>query len=108
MSPVLPEVPPPLSFMHSPIQYGNVHGNAVISSPHGYSPPMSNGSHSLYGAVGESHGIYSSTVLPQDGPAIPSPPLTLSPTSKMAVVDTLNFELGALNSSSDQNWMAFF
>jgi len=57
------------------------------------------------GTFGE--GIYSSTVLPGDGPPIP-PPLTISPTSKMAVVDTINFELGALNSSSDQNWMAFF
>ncbi|KAF9465747.1 hypothetical protein BDZ94DRAFT_1159388 [Collybia nuda] len=44
-------------------------------------------------------------VLPSTGPAIPSP---LSPTSKMALVDTINFELGALNSSGDQNWMAFF
>lgn len=32
----------------------------------------------------------------------------LSPTSRLAVVDTLNFELGALNPSSDQSWMAFF
>lgn len=54
--------------------------------------------------------LYSSSfqtggVLPLGGPALPSP---LSPTSKMAVVDTINFELGALNSSSDQSWMSFF
>ncbi len=36
----------------------------------------------------------------------PVPPL--SPTSKFAVVDTLNFELGALNPGSDQSWMAWF
>jgi hypothetical protein len=53
--------------------------------------------------------LYSSSfqrgVLPANGPSLPSP---LSPTSKLAVVDTINFELGALNSSSDQSWMSFF
>lgn len=32
----------------------------------------------------------------------------ISPTSKFAVVDTLNFELGAINPSTDQSWMAWF
>lgn len=53
--------------------------------------------------------LYSSSLpcrlLPADGPAIPQP---LSPTSKMSMVHTLNFELGALNPSSDQSWMAWF
>lgn len=56
-------------------------------------------------------GLYSRNVLPSDSPALPLPPpisTTLSPSSKMAVVDTLNFDLGAINSSSEQNWMAFF
>lgn len=62
-------------------------------------------------------------VLPRNGPALRMPVQggngggsagvggnagPLSPTSKMAVVDTINFELGALNSSSDQSWMSFF
>ncbi|KAF8895146.1 fungal-specific transcription factor domain-containing protein [Infundibulicybe gibba] len=54
--------------------------------------------------------LYSSTtstqgLLPCNGPVLPPP---LSPASKLAVVDTLNFELGALNPSSDQSWMAWF
>uniref|UniRef100_A0A8H7XP52 Xylanolytic transcriptional activator regulatory domain-containing protein n=1 Tax=Psilocybe cubensis TaxID=181762 RepID=A0A8H7XP52_PSICU len=64
--------------------------------------------HVHYPPQGTGEGLYSSTVLPSGGPSIPPIPMTLSPTSKMAVVDTLNFELGALQSSSDQNWMAFF
>jgi len=49
-------------------------------------------------------------VLPLNGPMLPPPqPQTpLSPASRLAVVDTLNFELGALNSSTDQTWMSFF
>jgi hypothetical protein len=49
-------------------------------------------------------------VLPLNGPPPPSPQpqSPLSPTSRLAVVDTLNFELGALNSNSDQGWMSFF
>ena len=48
-------------------------------------------------------------VLQSYGNAVGVPPeAPLSPASKLAVVDTLNFELGALNSSSDQNWMSFF
>jgi len=39
----------------------------------------------------------------------PSMLTVLSPTSKMAIVDTINFELGAINSNNDhQSWMAFF
>jgi hypothetical protein len=56
-------------------------------------------------------GLYSRTLLPRDGPALPIPPpisSTISPASKMAVFDTLNFDLGAINSSSEQNWIAFF
>lgn len=56
-------------------------------------------------------GLYSRKLLPSDSPALPVPaPIssTLSPASKMAVVDSLNFDLGAINSSSEQNWMAFF
>jgi len=118
-APVLPEVPPTLSFRMSPapgvynttsngISNGRSSGS-VMSPGHGYSQlhSQATGRYGIQhqGTFGE--GIYSSTVLPGDGPPIP-PPLTISPTSKMAVVDTINFELGALNSSSDQNWMAFF
>lgn len=38
------------------------------------------------------------------GSAVPP----LSPASKFAVVDTLNFELGALSPGTDQSWMAWF
>jgi len=55
-------------------------------------------------------------VLPGGGPALRTASsgmalgssMPLSPTSKMAVVDTINFELGALNSQSEQSWMSFF
>ena len=48
-------------------------------------------------------------VLSLDGATLPSQPQTpLSPASRLAVVDTINFELGALNSSTDQTWMSFF
>jgi len=116
-SPVLPEVPPALSFNRMSPAPGSfnkmtndIRSTGMMSSSHAYSPIQSHLSHGLYGMQQGTYGdgIYSNTVLPLDGPAIPSPPLTLSPSSKMAVVDTLNFELGALNSSSDQNWMAFF
>ena len=51
-------------------------------------------------------GLYNNgTVLPGDGPPLS---MTLPLSSKLAVVDTINFELGALSASSDQPWMAFF
>ena len=55
--------------------------------------------------------FYSNTDMMHPGAAAfpqqwaPSTSMGLSPTSKMAIVDTINFELGALN---DQSWMAFF
>ena len=49
-----------------------------------------------------SSSFYSNTAYPEWAP---STSMALSPTSKMAIVDTINFELGALN---DQSWMAFF
>ncbi|TFK39045.1 fungal-specific transcription factor domain-containing protein [Crucibulum laeve] len=111
-SPVLPEVPPVLSLNAHQAMSPSVHG---LSSSSSYSTgsPMHRTS-SLRGSASPAlsepfgMGLYSSTVLPGDGPAIPQAPPLLSPTSKMAVVDTINFELGALNSSSDQSWMAFF
>ena len=60
-----------------------------------------------YGKYLQSEGIYSNTVLPVDGPPVPANTASLSPTSKLTVVDTINFELGALNSSSEPR-MAFF
>ncbi|KAF9561088.1 hypothetical protein CPC08DRAFT_689382 [Agrocybe pediades] len=116
-----PVLPPDLPFsmngsgmQNAPGTYSpDISANQSLA-PHGsrgYSPAV-NGSHNMaHGNQPSSgEGIYSSTVLPVDGPAIPSPPVTLSPTSKMAVVDTLNFELGALQSNNDQNlsFMAFF
>ncbi|KAF8158548.1 hypothetical protein B0H34DRAFT_783008 [Crassisporium funariophilum] len=112
-SPVLPSEVPPAPFARmspTPGAYGGGGGSLMSSNPN-FSSQL-NGIQALYGirtSFGE--GIYySGTVLPSDGPAIQPPPTTLalSPSSKMAVVDTINFELGALNSSSDQTWMAFF
>lgn len=59
---------------------------------------------------GYADSFYSNTSTVHSGVAfpqwVPSTPIDLSPTSeKMAIVDTINFELGALN---DQSWMAFF
>jgi hypothetical protein len=54
--------------------------------------------------------VFQRGVLPPNGPTPSSsqPHSPLSPTSKLAVVDTINFELGALNSSTDQSWLSFF
>ncbi|KIM35920.1 hypothetical protein M413DRAFT_32150 [Hebeloma cylindrosporum] len=106
--PVLP--PSMMSFMRvtpSPHEFSGGIGidNDTNGTPRAYSP-ITNGQ-PWQGMHNVGEGIYSSTVLPLDGPPIPPPP-TLSPTSKMAVVDTINFELGALNSNADQSWMAFF
>jgi len=111
-SPVLPpsmmpfstRVPPSPSAFSGGIGIGNdTNGTSRAYSPatNGHQSTIWQGIHNM--SMGE--GIYSSTVLPLDGPPIPPP---LSPSSKMAVVDTINFELGALNSNTDQNWMAFF
>jgi len=60
----------------------------------------------LYSAVVlQRNGLPHNGLAPLPGPQPQSP---LSPASKLAVVDTLNFELGALNSSTDQSWMSFF
>ena len=84
----------------SPVPYG-------AEGARGYSP-VSNGHQSqAYGNHLQFEGIYTNTVLPVDGPPVPASMALLSPTSKLAVVDTINFELGALNSSSEP-WMAFF
>jgi hypothetical protein len=55
----------------------------------------------LYSVVFQRGGIPLTTPSPQ-----PQSPLSLA--SRLAVVDTLNFELGALNSNTDQSWMSFF
>jgi len=117
-----PVLPPdlPFSMNNSGLQTASgayspsMSANLVLqTNSRGFSPTMNGSQNMIHGNQTSSNGegiYYSNTVLPADGPAIPSPPVTLSPTSKMAVVDTLNFELGALQSNSDQNlnWMAFF
>ncbi|KAF9005440.1 hypothetical protein BDQ17DRAFT_1240026 [Cyathus striatus] len=111
-SPVLPEVPPALSITMSAMSPSANSGSRGSPAGHGVSPVPSSSSARVSSspALSDGYGLYSAQVLPGDGPAIPPPPVPalLSPTSKMAVVDTLNFELGALNSHSDQSWMAFF
>lgn len=103
---MLPAIPPNLALRPG--------SQSSMSSPSGSPAPPA----SLYGAapspdwrVNPGSGLYSNAVLSGDGPAIPQPrtrtPI-LSPSSKMAVVDSINFELGALNSNSEQTWMAFW
>ncbi|GLB45485.1 putative fungal specific transcription factor [Lyophyllum shimeji] len=68
-------------------------------------PELDTSGHS-YGTPYKESGAYLPTA-----PAQPLPPqkVTLSPTSKMAaVVETLNFELGALSSNNEPSWMSFF
>ncbi|KAL0961372.1 hypothetical protein HGRIS_006328 [Hohenbuehelia grisea] len=61
-----------------------------------------------------SSGTWMYGVLPGDGPGVPGASVGLnaiSPSSRMAMVDTLNFDFGALNQSSwsdGQSWMAWF
>ncbi|TFK23392.1 hypothetical protein FA15DRAFT_670505 [Coprinopsis marcescibilis] len=101
-SPVLPPEAPS-------VRNAYYNGSNTQPSP----PPYHHGGSMPYdrnGVSGNSSGLYSNRVLPIGGPALPVPPpiSTLSPASKMAVVDTLNFELGALNVNTEHNWMAFF
>lgn len=107
-APVLPEVPPPLTFM-SPS--ADSYRSTQPTMQHSYHPGSSvrhpttmYGMTNMYG-----EGLYTNTVLPVNGHSLNLPsPHTLPSTSKMAVVDTINFELGALNANGGQNWMAFF
>jgi hypothetical protein len=107
MSPVLPSstmslsrISPGPNAFSGGIGLGNDTPRAYSAVRNGHQSTSWQGTHHV---VGE--GIYTSNVLPLDGPPIPSPP-TLSPSSEMAVVDTINLELGALK--TDQSWMAFF
>ncbi|KAF9473435.1 hypothetical protein BDN70DRAFT_885835 [Pholiota conissans] len=112
-SPVLPPELPP-SAMHFPRMSPGPAGFTATGSPapmmnREYSP-ASNSAPSP-GYVAQQHsfeGIYTHQVLPSDGPPVPSAGHTLSQNSKLAVVDTINFEMGALDSKGDQAWMAFF
>ncbi|KAF9453099.1 hypothetical protein P691DRAFT_801957 [Macrolepiota fuliginosa MF-IS2] len=57
------------------------------------------------GSGADTGGLYGSmAVLPASAPPVSFPPTT----SKLAMVDTINFELGALNASSDQSFMVFY
>ena len=60
----------------------------------------------------QDQGMFYPNIMHAAEPAIPqwspSTLMAVSLTSKMAIVDTINFELGALNSNNDQSWMAFF
>lgn len=110
-SPVLPPdaIPFPTNAPRmSPVpnSFSAIAASMDMSTPRYPSPRQATGRPSGYfGTPSNSgEGFYSNTILPSGGPAIPPLPLT----SKMAVVDTLNFELGALQANSDQNWMAFF
>ncbi|KAL4252529.1 Zinc cluster transcription factor 30 [Pleurotus pulmonarius] len=50
-------------------------------------------------------------VLPGNGPGITSINVNLNPSSRMAVVESINFDFGALNQTwndGSQNWMAWF
>lgn len=112
-SPVLPpEVPqyPRISSSVSPYPQNGLSYNGMSSSSQSYS--TSSSAINVQSSYEPNQGIYySNTVLPNASPSTPWAPSTLnglSPTSKMAIVDTINFELGALNSNSDQGWMAFF
>ncbi|XP_006462394.1 hypothetical protein AGABI2DRAFT_223664 [Agaricus bisporus var. bisporus H97] len=50
-------------------------------------------------------GFYTSVaVLPASGPPVALPP----PSSKLAMMDTINFELGALSANNEQSFMVFY
>ncbi|EFI27225.1 hypothetical protein CC1G_15053 [Coprinopsis cinerea okayama7 len=105
-SPVLPPEAP--SVRTNVIQHASGTNSSYPSPPpyhRGGSIPYDN--NTMSGNSTSSSGLYSNRVLPIDGPAL-RPISTLSQASKMAVVDTLNFELGALNANTEHNWMAFF
>jgi len=100
LPPVLPPELPLSGLKKATTAIGGVgHGNVCQSTiPDDLS---ASGSHPVFG-----EGLYNSgAVLPGDGPPLS---MTLPLSSKLAVVDTINFELGALSASSDQPWMSFF
>ncbi|PFH53341.1 hypothetical protein AMATHDRAFT_55245 [Amanita thiersii Skay4041] len=91
-------------------------GSVAKSCPpsHSWSPPPNVPQTSpvlpdLTSPVLANTGLYSSTyqgsVLPMDGPAVPPP---LSPTSRLAVVNPLNLEIGAISMNNDPSLMSFF
>jgi hypothetical protein len=65
------------------------------------SPRSVYGGHDIY-----DDNMYSCTSLPQDGLRPSSVSFSMSPV--LAGVDPITFEMGALNTNIDQNWMAFF
>ncbi|KAJ3551627.1 hypothetical protein NP233_g13045 [Leucocoprinus birnbaumii] len=73
----------------------------TTATPPGNTGASSSSYSSQYGT-----GLYTSSmaVLPASGPPVNLPP----PSSKIGVVDTINFELGALSASSDQSFMVFY
>ncbi|TFK69543.1 hypothetical protein BDN72DRAFT_840268 [Pluteus cervinus] len=101
--------------------YGKLLGRPLSSSSnssgsHGVSSSSSS-QHQQINHFGQSHvgrGSHEATATSTTGAQVQTwsfggtsqPPL--SPTSKLNMVHTLNFELGALNPGSDQSWMAFF
>ncbi len=84
-----------------------VNGWSVPYGARGYSLVSNGHQTQAYGNHLRFEGIYTNTVLPVYGPSVPANIALLSPTSKLAVVGTINFALGALNSSREY-WMAFF
>jgi len=122
-SPVLPPevpqfacVPPGPSYSQNGL--GNGNGYNEMSSSSSSSSSSQSYPTSSYGMQPDQGIFYSNSSLSNSAAAArpaaiqpswpPSTLMTLSPTSKMAIVDTMNFELGALNSNGDQSWMAFF
>lgn len=112
-SPVLPpEVPEFVRVSYSQNELGNGDGSGYNGMTSSSSSLQSYSSdieiQASYGTQGGEPMFYSDTTLPPPPQWPPSTLMALSHTSKMAIDDTINFELGALNSNSDQNWMAFF
>lgn len=99
--------------MHGPPTGNNSAGYAKPGSPtypKTTTPPttITNGSSNRTVSPSGSRmgtGLYASVaVLPASAPPVSLPPTS----SKLAIVDTINFELGALNASSDQSFMVFY
>ena len=105
-SPVLPPEVPEFQFPRFSYSQNGLGYNGISSSSQSYSSDIEIQT-STFGSD-QGQGMFYSNTMPTVPQWPPSTLMAVSLTSKMAIVDTINFELGALNTNNDQSWMTFF
>ncbi|KAF5361068.1 hypothetical protein D9756_004648 [Leucocoprinus leucothites] len=101
---------PTMSSAHTPTPAYSNHDSASSPAFRATATPPGGINHHTPGSsnsnMASGTGLYPSSlaVLPASGPPVVLPPAS----SKIGVVDTINFELGALSASNDQSFMVFY